>query len=433
MAFKRLFDDKFIGDVNRRSDYTKWSERAIVVGYNGDTQTYDIVITTERLAGVSKRTLNKTIRNVKSTIPASSLTFSPGDAVLIGYVSDQREHPIIIGGGGNVVQEAAIVTIGGATSENEIEGGGSEFETEEGFAPGTPFIVFDSITGSTQSYTLDCALLAGDSFFLHEVNVTGGIGVVSFTLSGEPQQCELVTQKISGVIGRFRMKPPPTVGVGRTAYLQMTHIISCTQALSSFWLGQLDTTGFCIAGPTPPLIQNCAGVAGFVSCCVERFEDPPTAPSGRRSELAYRCRDCDDTLNKPGPCGTGGSFQGPDANIPIAQDGILTAQVGACGSDGPSIVRSAPLVPPPPGEGSIVCLPFADISVQPPFVPGLTPDSLEYLDAHPGVGESCDIRIQTDLDSGTCCPCHMFAGTIITATDSAGRSFSLIMQGDESV
>jgi len=427
----RHFENTFVGRENRKSKYTKWSERAVVVGYNSENQSYDIVITTERLVGANKRTLNKTIRRVKSIFPSDVDIFLPGTAVLVGYISDKREHPVILGQGDNVVQTPSKVTLGPTLN---VEGEASEELVDPEFTPAVPFIVFDSITGSTESYTLDCDLFAGDSFFLHEVNVTGGIGTVSFTLSGEPQQCELVTQKISGATGRFRMKPPPTVGVGRTAYLQIIHIISCSESLSSSWLSFLDTFGFCIAGPTPPLIQNCgSGGASFVSCCVERFLDVPTAPSGRKSELAYRCRDCDDTLNKPGPCGLGGGFQGPDANIPIAQDGILTAQIGACGSRGPSMVRSAPSIPPPPGEGSIVCLPFADIPVQPPFVPGPTPDSLEYLDAHPGVGESCDIRIQTDLDSGTCCPCNMFAGTIITATDSAGRSFSLIMEGDSSI
>ena len=133
MAFKRLFDDSFTESDLRDANYTQWSERAIVVGFNGDTQTYDIVITTERLAGASKRTLNKTIRNVKSTIPGSSLTFSPGDAVLVGYVAEKREHPIIIGASGNVVQEAATVTIGSSTSENEIEGASSELTSEADF------------------------------------------------------------------------------------------------------------------------------------------------------------------------------------------------------------------------------------------------------------------------------------------------------------
>jgi len=160
MAIKRsrIFDDLFTESDLRGANYTQWSERAIIVGYNGDTQTYDVVISTERLAGVSKRTLNKTIRNVKSTVPGELATFSPGDLVLVGYINDAREHPIIIGGGGTVVQEPAIVTIGSGTSE--VEGGGLELEGGPG-SPGfielncTGFLV-DTLTGSTTTVTLDC-------------------------------------------------------------------------------------------------------------------------------------------------------------------------------------------------------------------------------------------------------------------------------------
>jgi len=183
MAFKRLFDDKFITDKQQRTNYHKWSERAIIVGYNGDTQTYDVVITTERLAGVSKRTLNKTIRNVKSTIPPGSLTFSPGDSVLVGYVSEKREHPVIIGGGGNVVQEAAVVTIGG--SESVVEGGGSELVGSEDFATALPISIsceLDAVPGLTCS--IDCTVTDPTIIF----RASGGAGFYTW-LATPPAGC----------------------------------------------------------------------------------------------------------------------------------------------------------------------------------------------------------------------------------------------------
>ena len=51
------FDDTFIGRENRKSNYRTWSERAVVVGFNAESQTYDIVITTEKTLGNNIRTI----------------------------------------------------------------------------------------------------------------------------------------------------------------------------------------------------------------------------------------------------------------------------------------------------------------------------------------------------------------------------------------
>jgi len=225
MAFKRLFDDKFITDKQQRTNYHKWSERAIIVGYNGDTQTYDVVITTERLAGVSKRTLNKTIRNVKATIPPSSLTFSPGDSVLVGYVSEKREHPVIIGGGGNVVQDAAVVTIGSSTSE--VEGGSPELTGEEGFSEPSEPILFglvDSVTGSTQSYTVDCDDIAGDGFFTSELIIQAGFAPFTVAVTNFPVGCT-VTSEVVGT--RVRLKQPNSVGTTALAFIKSAYEVPC--------------------------------------------------------------------------------------------------------------------------------------------------------------------------------------------------------------
>ncbi len=215
MAFKRLFDDKFIADKQRKSDYRKWSERAIVVGFNGDTQTYDIVITTERLAGASKRTLNKTIRNIKSTIPGNSLTFSPGDAVLVGYVEDKREHPIIIGGGGNVVQEAAVVTIGSITSENEVEGGSEELTGEEGFALSLPLAILcpsNAVAGLTCS--INCAATTPNIKFV----ASNGARPYTWLISDAPEGCSFVTVVSGPGNSNFSVSPIANSFTGGPAF-----------------------------------------------------------------------------------------------------------------------------------------------------------------------------------------------------------------------
>jgi len=123
--------DTFDGDQNRRDKYKQWSERAVVVGFNAKTQAYDIVVTTERLTGANKRTLNRTIRQVKSLTPNTE--FSPGDSVLIGYEADQREHPIVLGQGDNFVQTPVKVTL-----PNPFIGSFFERDTPLGVAPELP-------------------------------------------------------------------------------------------------------------------------------------------------------------------------------------------------------------------------------------------------------------------------------------------------------
>ena len=116
---KHQFENTVIGRESKKSKYTKWSERAVVVGYNSENQSYDIVITTERLVGDNKRTLNRTIRRVKTTFPPDVGTFLPGEPVLVGYVDDKREHPLILGAGDNVIQTPVKVTLG---STLDVEG-----------------------------------------------------------------------------------------------------------------------------------------------------------------------------------------------------------------------------------------------------------------------------------------------------------------------
>jgi len=75
------FDDTLIGREERESNYRKWSERAVVVGFNAETQSYDVVITTEKTLGNDLRTLNRVIRNVKATLSTDVKTYLPGDSI----------------------------------------------------------------------------------------------------------------------------------------------------------------------------------------------------------------------------------------------------------------------------------------------------------------------------------------------------------------
>ena len=177
-------DEALVGREQREDNYRKWSERAIVVGYNAESQSYDIVITTERLVGSNKRTLNRTIRRVKSILDATVRVFLSGEAVTVGYLSDKREHPIILGLGDNTVQTPAKVTLGPTLQVETNE------PTELNPAPLLPTpcsgLLTDSLTGSTTTLTVDCQDLDIDGCF--EVNINApsncGCGLYEWSLSG---------------------------------------------------------------------------------------------------------------------------------------------------------------------------------------------------------------------------------------------------------
>jgi len=181
------FEDTFIGRENRKSKYVQWSERAVVVGYNSENESYDIVVTSERLVGANKRTLNKTIRRVKSLIKSNVRTFLPGESVSVGYVDDKREHPIILGVGDNVVQTPAKVTLGPTL---DVEGVTSiELNPDPGsvFTPTTcDGFLLDSLTGATSTLTLGCKTLDIDGCFLVNIEAPSdcGCGVYEWSVSG---------------------------------------------------------------------------------------------------------------------------------------------------------------------------------------------------------------------------------------------------------
>jgi len=152
-------EEALVGREEREANYRQWSERAVIVGFNSEKEAYDIIVTTESATGADKRSLNKTIRQVRATLPAKTQQFSPGDAVTIGYVNEKREHPIILGGGDNAVQNPVPITLG-------------ESLPEEVFTA-TPMTVA-CLTNGTENP--DCEIDCGASEPEIQLQVTGGAG-----------------------------------------------------------------------------------------------------------------------------------------------------------------------------------------------------------------------------------------------------------------
>lgn len=98
-ASRDLFHQSISSSKDRTHTYKRWSEKASILAFNEDTETYDIVITTITYTGTSSAVnkVNRTVRNVRSIIPTIVYTFKPGEIVLIGYISERRESPVIMG------------------------------------------------------------------------------------------------------------------------------------------------------------------------------------------------------------------------------------------------------------------------------------------------------------------------------------------------
>jgi len=123
-TFEKALSDR----KGQKAAYRQWSERAVVVGYDTRTQSYDVVVSSGLAAGEGARVqLNQTIRKVKSLIPPGKLRFSPGDVVLLGYVgqgatAEAREHPVILGAGDNIIQRPVKVQLGSSTVSSSLKG-----------------------------------------------------------------------------------------------------------------------------------------------------------------------------------------------------------------------------------------------------------------------------------------------------------------------
>jgi len=123
-TFQKALSDR----KGQKAAYRQWSERAVVVGYDPRTQSYDVIVSSGLAAGEGSRAqLNQTIRKVKSLIPPGKLRFAAGDAVLLGYVgqgltAEAREHPVILGAGDNLVQRPVKVKLGSSTVLSSFKG-----------------------------------------------------------------------------------------------------------------------------------------------------------------------------------------------------------------------------------------------------------------------------------------------------------------------
>ena len=176
MAFGSIFRRT----QRRESNYRQWSERATVVSYDSETASYDVMISNAGPPGSDISSTNRTIRRVKSLSPDT--IFNSGDAILIGYVSEQKEHPIILGQGDHVAP----------SGNSEISRIGQAPRRATPTTP--PIYILDSKTGSTRTFNIACnpanftpslslssGLTAGYRIYNDMPKAIGGTGAVTWT------------------------------------------------------------------------------------------------------------------------------------------------------------------------------------------------------------------------------------------------------------
>ncbi len=94
------FQSTFVDKADRTNVYRKWSEKATVVNFDSASDSYDIIVTTvsyNNTGNPAAANSSRTIRGVRSIIPTSVHQFKAGEVVLLGYISERRESPVILG------------------------------------------------------------------------------------------------------------------------------------------------------------------------------------------------------------------------------------------------------------------------------------------------------------------------------------------------
>jgi len=203
----------------RESNYRQWSERATIIGFNEATQSYEIVVSAAGPSGAETNSANRTLREIKSLFPTDLRTFNPGDSVLVGYVSEKKEHPVIMGLGDNnpYTGTTPAITLPTQTASAKRVGGVG------GVNPGTPgsacpMRVNDPQTGSTTTLMVDCSMLTPDRKLQlpNMPRVTCGVGEISWSTNATG--VTVSGAGTNGILGELDLGPNTGVNVTGTAY-----------------------------------------------------------------------------------------------------------------------------------------------------------------------------------------------------------------------
>ena len=393
------FDDTLISRENRKSNYRKWSERAVVVGFNDEEQAYDIVITTEKTLGDNVRSLNRTIRKVKAVLDPAARTYLPGESIIVGYVDDRREHPIIVGLGDSSGHTCIKVTLGVTSTTPTIEGPAAPSVESPAFNIFFPLSVScldpntldDAGPDDDGVCTVDCDAL------LPEIRLQANGGQPPYTWQLSPSTLAGCTLRGVGGTGepvadgandsRFVVTAPFTVGSTDFAFSKFADSVKCDH-----------------------IFPSCGSVGGFVVAT-------------HTLEQHRAGFDCDGNTHTVSPCDIGVPGPSPPNSTLVFNEFACFAST-SCGSHQASFpVRHGRLGS--NADFDVGRIPTLNACFELDCTLVLNDDlSLDPCKHAREVGGVNDVRTPA-LKVAGCCPCRgAFEGVTITVTDSQGTAIA---------
>jgi hypothetical protein len=360
----QLFQNK-----DRTSVYRRWSEKATITKYDTDTDSYNIIVSTQNVSSAVQK-VDRTIRGVKSVIPTSVHQFKPGDSVLIGYVFERRESPIILG----LRTNASSSVLGGSVDPTNI-------------VPLCDLRCFvETPDGDTR---------VASEFINFPCTDPGsaGTGSLSFRVEcavGEPQWA---WNKNSACTTAGCFASAMSIGEGNTRFTITKNV--CTHSFGSTVASYVifscfridDGPAVCTSGCTLRYYNCSGGLIGSLTksfLCIFGGNCTTDQPAGPAADCCTN--PADGLFPVTGTLATGGQ-----------EDTEVTGRIPACGNE--------------------------------PFDPTLTTLALSETCGWFVVETSgTNLELETTSDtidsmrSGGCCPCSLVDGTTVTVTDRAGRT-----------
>jgi hypothetical protein len=367
--------------------YKQWSEKATIVKYNSDTDTYNIIVSALNVSSSTQRT-NRIIRDVKAIIPSTVHQFEPGDSVLIGYEKDRRESPVILG------------LRKGNTTQLNTGGGGGGFKTPSTTPPCDLRALNDAgeVLVDDAILTCDCNDFGATGTFGCCLRLECAVGEVQWAWSGQGK-CTTADCFTSAIVGgtnkrKFCISKEICTHINPVTSLPFGTSLAATAKVRCF---RFDSGGpSCMSGCNVKY-RNCDGTAipalDKVTFCAFGGNCTTDQPGGA-----------------PADCCVDPALANEAAHS--TEVSVVSALIPACGSE--------PISPPVTADAQ------AD-----------TCGWFQFQEEGQNLELETSAAIIASMRANGCCPCTLADSTTISARDELGRTITITVRiqvtGEETI
>jgi hypothetical protein len=355
--------------------YKRWSEKATIVKYNANNDTYNIIVSALNVSSATQKS-NRVIRDVKAILPSSTHQFNPGDSVLIGYETDKRESPVILG------------LRKGSGSQTSAGGGGGGVATPS-ITPPCDLRALDddgNVLTSGESIICDCTEKGAAGTMGCCVRVECAVGNVHWAWTGQ-NQCgttlgcfsssieEKTNSRKFCIVKGICTHEDPSTGSPYTIFQAASALVRC------FRFDSVSGGGSCMSGCN----------ISYFNCDGDEI--------GAIAKISF--------------CAFGGDCRGDQPVGPVADCCVNPALVHES-TYGSEVSNIAALIPSCGSEAQ-----------DPPVTANDLADRcgwFEYQEEGQNVELETSAAVLTSMRANGCCPCTISDGTSITARDATGRS-----------